>query len=134
MYRPLLLKLKIIDCTSYDSKWDNINSCKHTNHAFFTLPSLPDWKEDLLDPGNDLEKSLPSWYTSTSSCSDCDDPLLEPAIHAWSGCSKLVHSPMLSMSSETKFTYPLNQRNYLFSLNEESGLRIQGEKENKRNH
>lgn len=86
------------------------------------------WNDDLLDPGSDLEKSFPSWYTSASSCSDWEEPRREP--HAWSGCNKLAHSPkekLLHLSSlvahllssfpvnRTKLYRPNSRYNYLVS-------------------
>lgn len=58
------------------------------------------WNDERREPGSDREKSLPSWYTSTSSVSDCDEPRREPPAQAWSGCSSDWPSPIESTSSE----------------------------------
>lgn len=54
-----------------------------------------DWNELRRDPGKDIEKSLFSWYGSTSNCSDWLDPRREFAMYAWSGCK----NPSSSRSS-----------------------------------
>ena len=36
------------------------------------------WKDDLRDPGSDLENSMPSWYVSASMISDWEEPRREP--------------------------------------------------------